>query len=87
MAGRGKRTSVEANLPPMMYGYGDAKRPDPRSVKLVETMVRQPAPEDCCRGAQCVSGLALLKRITRARVSAGLARGNSRTRESRTLGH
>mmetsp|Transcript_58429 Transcript_58429/g.114816 ORF Transcript_58429/g.114816 Transcript_58429/m.114816 type:complete len:174 (-) Transcript_58429:310-831(-) len=34
-----KRSSVEASLPQMMYGYGDIKHPDPRSIKLVNAMV------------------------------------------------
>lgn len=35
-----KRSSFEAGLPAMMYGYGDAKTPDPESVALVSKLVR-----------------------------------------------
>ena len=35
-----RKRSLEADLPSMMYGYGDAKRVDAASVKLVEAMVR-----------------------------------------------
>mmetsp|Transcript_164 Transcript_164/g.345 ORF Transcript_164/g.345 Transcript_164/m.345 type:complete len:118 (+) Transcript_164:117-470(+) len=40
MASR-KRSFMEAGLPPMMYGYGDVRVPDSRSVKLVESMVEE----------------------------------------------
>ena len=47
MSSSRKRPSMEAALPSMMYGYGDAKRPDVASVKLVEAMVG----EACARAA------------------------------------
>ncbi len=41
-----KRTAIEASLPAMMYGFGDAPQPDARSVKVVEAMVRARARSD-----------------------------------------